>query len=980
MRKYSNSWSGRKLLLLGLALAFEVLPAWADEATATEARAKRIAKAEQLTAELVGPDHARAMNLPTQAMSGRAADQIATDRKSALIALLEDAPEEVLRLRIPETVRAMLPPKSLADVEHDVAIEGRLQVLVEDDERRSRMRYYLQGHNQHRYRLHFAGRPPKLLSNTQVIVQGVALDEHVVLQVAQLDGTATTGMLVSGAPVSISTRGPQPTLVLLVKDTLRDPLSISPGDSYTSNQINDLIFNSSRSDGVNTYFLEASYRKMWLGGQALDWQEVAVPTDAPGDDPGCPDDYIRDQALAWASSRVNLHDYKRFITIFTHQDGCRFSGLGTIGEVTLETAAGPITASFAWINGLRDSPLGANASVIAHELGHNFGLYHSNALDCGTNDPIDGPCTVKEYGDAFDVMGKEFLMHFNAAQKDRLGWFDPGEVAFVATELTGLALRPIAYQQGGVKAVKMSGPGDSWYYVEYRAPIGFDDPLGSGGPFVPKPFQGFLIHQVPSYGSDPELLDMTPESMSGSFGNETDRDVLDAGLLPGMAYVPRPHIGLWTRSATSSQGTLDVRGNQIPVARAGADQAAVLGTYPTLNGCGSSDGDGEPLTFAWHMRTSGGPVFSTACTATTPDLQRLEPITRTFVLEVSDGFSTGYDEVKVSWQHPIDLAVMSFVVTPSTPLSGQPTAFTAVIKNLSSNAAGASTAEFHFDADCVGPNPFDYGSVVVGVPALASGQEVTLSQTRTCAAGTHTATVETDINGVLIDGNPSNNTRSVTVTVSPFVARPDLTVTGVTTSPLPPAPNQPLRITWTVKNIGTAAAFAGFAGGGQVHWEVYNQAFGMRRGEAYIPPLYPGQTTTVVHDVPNAGPVGTSWLTHLAVDYGANFVESNESNNYLTLNYTVGQCHILTAAFGHPQHPIIQSLWETHHRLIGNQWNSPWHQAYLRWYDQTGPKIAVWLSDKPWLRAVVRAVVTPAAQVAAWCVPDRTAPRNSGTH
>lgn len=78
---------------------------------------------------------------------------------------------------------------------------------------------------------------------------------------------------------------------------------------------------------------------------------------------------------------------------------------------------------------------------------------------------------------------------------------------------------------------------------------------------------------------------------------------------------------------------------------------------------------------------------------------------------------------------------------------------------------------------------------------------------------------------------------------------------------------------------------------------------------------------------------------------------------------TVSVCYILTASFGRPDHPVIKTLWEAHQRLVGNQWNAPWHQAYMRWYDKVGPKIAAWISDKPWIKALIRNIASLGANL-----------------
>lgn len=79
--------------------------------------------------------------------------------------------------------------------------------------------------------------------------------------------------------------------------------------------------------------------------------------------------------------------------------------------------------------------------------------------------------------------------------------------------------------------------------------------------------------------------------------------------------------------------------------------------------------------------------------------------------------------------------------------------------------------------------------------------------------------------------------------------------------------------------------------------------------------------------------------------------------------FAFSNCHILTAAFGRGDHPVIQALWTAHRQLVGNQWDTPWHQSYMRWYDQVGPKVAAWLSDKPWLKAAIRNIASWGAKL-----------------
>jgi hypothetical protein len=96
--------------------------------------------------------------------------------------------------------------------------------------------------------------------------------------------------------------------------------------------------------------------------------------------------------------------------------------------------------------------------------------------------------------------------------------------------------------------------------------------------------------------------------------------------------------------------------------------------------------------------------------------------------------------------------------------------------------------------------------------------------------------------------------------------------------------------------------------------------------------------------------------------YGVDtFYESIRQQLYKRLH----PCHVLTAAFGRPDHPVIQTLWQAHQRLVGGQWDAPWHQAYLRWYDRVGPRLAGWVAQRPWVQGVLRGAATLAARLGA---------------
>ncbi|EVU11697.1 metallo-peptidase M12B Reprolysin-like family protein, partial [Vibrio parahaemolyticus V-223/04] len=64
--------------------------------------------------------------------------------------------------------------------------------------------------------------------------------------------------------------------------------------------------------------------------------------------------------------------------------------------------------------------------MIAHEFGHNLGLSHAKALDCG-DASVSNNCNAIEYGDSYDVMGTPDMGYINTYYKERMGWLNGAE-------------------------------------------------------------------------------------------------------------------------------------------------------------------------------------------------------------------------------------------------------------------------------------------------------------------------------------------------------------------------------------------------------------------------------------------------------------------------------------------------------------------------------------------------------------------------
>ena len=447
---------------LALSLAVPVVALAQPQPPAPNAAAAEVASLNASVAAAVG--------------SGDNAVLTSTARRRAelLASLMETAPAEVLRLALPAAVREGLPPQAKALTEEHVELAGTVDVWYEDHRTFSRLGHEL-ATSSGRYSLHFAANMPDWMSGQQVRVRGVRVQ-----QMLALDGSQTTTTSVPALPLA---SGEQRTLVILVN--FRDKATTP----YTTAHADNVVF--SQTDG---YFAENSGGRAWLTGDVYGWYTIAM------DSTVCDKTTLATLAKSAAQGAgATLENYSRFLYAFP-SNACSWWGLGSVGG----------NPSQAWVNG--DMAL----EVAAHEIGHNFGLYHSRNMDCGAA-PIGTNCTVDEYGDTLDIMGAT-RGHFNAFQKERLGWLAPSQIVTLTQADGGTYfLEPFSSSSTGVKALKILKSTDpatgqrTFYYVEARRGVGYDSFMSTWTNVM----TGVAVHTgSESSGNSSYLLDMTPETGS----------------------------------------------------------------------------------------------------------------------------------------------------------------------------------------------------------------------------------------------------------------------------------------------------------------------------------------------------------------------------------------------------------------------------------------------------------------------------------
>jgi Gametolysin peptidase M11 len=228
-------------------------------------------------------------------------------------------------------------------------------------------------------------------------------------------------------------------------------------------------------DEADSLYQSMSYGKVSLVGTVTPWLKAF---DGPA---GCNLAPVRTAAAAAAKSAgFDPARYDR--VIYIHPDaGCPWSGV--------------TQASTVFLNGA------VTTHLVAHELGHSFGLGHANLTDCRRHG-----CGALEYGDPYDTMGTG-LGDFSALAKFQLGWLT--RVTRVTKNST-YDLAPIERTASGPQAFVVTTANDQ-YWVEYRSvPAANDDGRQTAG-------AGVIVRVSPSpdlhdFGSSgiPNLLLASP--------------------------------------------------------------------------------------------------------------------------------------------------------------------------------------------------------------------------------------------------------------------------------------------------------------------------------------------------------------------------------------------------------------------------------------------------------------------------------------
>lgn len=232
---------------------------------------------------------------------------------------------------------------------------------------------------------------------------------------------------VSGRPPQSWTHGPKKLLIIRVDfQDLQGPPLYPGGVEITEDYVVDVLNND--PNNVRDFFEEGSFGKTSIitgatvSGDSPDVTEVLRMPETASiyavQDKM--EDLHSDARSAAQVAGFDVNSYDRIGVVFKYMGSIpnskvKFGGLGNVEGRNF------------WINGYFDF------RVVTHELGHTYGLHHSNRWQVSGSTPVSEGLS-DEYGDPFDIMGNgsNITHHFSHWNKSILQWIPDTAVQTVA--------------------------------------------------------------------------------------------------------------------------------------------------------------------------------------------------------------------------------------------------------------------------------------------------------------------------------------------------------------------------------------------------------------------------------------------------------------------------------------------------------------------------------------------------------------------
>ena len=229
---------------------------------------------------------------------------------------------------------------------------------------------------------------------------------------------------------------------------------------FSTAQVQDALVGSPTS--TKRFFEEESKGRLTVTGAVFGWVTINATSTACNWQSW---DTLATEAANAAGA--NLGAYSNVMFVFPKTTACGWSGLGYV------------PGSTTYLNGT------ISVQVMTHELGHNFGLSHSNAAACvvgGSRVMIAATanCTSVGYADHFSTMGNNALRHNQGSHLGELGWLAPAEKVIGAPG-NSYTIAPY-FGADGVKLVRVPRGDGSFFDLDVRTPYGSFDNFAAGSP------------------------------------------------------------------------------------------------------------------------------------------------------------------------------------------------------------------------------------------------------------------------------------------------------------------------------------------------------------------------------------------------------------------------------------------------------------------------------------------------------------------
>jgi len=411
-------------------------------------------------------------------------------RRAALASLIQTDPEKALLAAVPMSVRASLPPEVVAELETRISGIGDFNVVCAFPAKNGgpttgiTRNVVIDGK---KYRAFVYGRRAAETTKNGIALQGIVVDDFMAVSenslrvleaseaiaagkkivdfsrgaangpLAEVDGTiyrfasiqdlqqaeaqlenneagfnpqpkaGTFQVLqsVTGAGVNPRndptpwTTGLKSILVIRVdfSDATGDPTDAS-GNALTAAYVQGIADNQ-----VAPYYPKSSFGLTSMTN-TVTTQLYRMPQTASSYASSGDNNQLHIDAETLASADYAVTNYDRIIVVFANLSGfpgslINYGGLALIGGKSV------------WVNGEFDF------RVVAHELGHTYGLFHAGLWQVNDGNPISPSGTTIEYGDDFDTMGANFAdsfdTDFSAFGKNMLGWIRDSQVKPITT-------------------------------------------------------------------------------------------------------------------------------------------------------------------------------------------------------------------------------------------------------------------------------------------------------------------------------------------------------------------------------------------------------------------------------------------------------------------------------------------------------------------------------------------------------------------